>query len=315
MAEDLLAVTLTAAAGGLGTVAWPLLDRGIDLYLRRRRTLLTLPIQVKAFHALNPDGIGSLNLPLDSISEHPGGSMAMVHLPEPYDMLYDRLFLIPFVEFRKRCPRQVRDGKEFFQFAASFPADTKDALWSQFALSIEQLPAWLDATPGWTRSMPPVEADVAELSSPADKDATRWRGEIARLWAAAEIERAAGPAAVVIAEDRVRLDHVTLLVHHLASHRFAGLSVHASKITSAGHVHLLVRRVGFFLDDHFYVLLLPIGDNERPYDFCLLIPSSDLPHPGSNNMITLDPLSENFAPYKVPIDQFGAVFLSKVFGS
>ena len=239
----------------------------------------------------------------------------MVHLPEPYDMLYDRLFLIPFVEFRKRCPRQLIDGKEFFQFAASFPADTKDARWSQFGLSIEQLPAWLDATPGWTRSMPPVEADAAELSRPADNDATRWRGEITRLWAAAEIERASGPAAVVIAEDRVRLDHVTLLVHHLARHRFAGLSVHASKVSARGQVGLTVKRVGLFLDSQFYVLLLPVGGNERPLEFCLLMPSSELPGLGLKDAITVDPLTERFVPYRVPIDQFGAVFLSKVFGS
>lgn len=315
MAEDLLAVTLTAAAGGLGTVAWPMLDRGIDLYLRRRRSLLTVPIQVKTFHVLSPDGAASMDLPVNSISDHPSGTMAMVHLPEPYDMLYGRLFLIPFVEFRRRCPRVVHGHEEVFQFAASFPADTRDAAWSDFALGIEQLPAWVDAIPGWTRTVPPVEAESADLSMSAADDQTRWRGELARLWAAAEIERAAGPAAIVIAEDRVRLDHVTLLFHHLSSHRCAGLNVHARKVTPRGTVHLEIRQIGFFLERQFYVLLLPIGKDERPHDFCLLMPSTEIPGLGYQTNITLNPLTKRFVPYRVPTSELGAVFLSKVFGS
>src|SRR5438128_10658119 len=50
MAEDLVAVSLEAAGGGTATIARPIVDRGIDLYLRRLRSLLTLPIQVKAFN-------------------------------------------------------------------------------------------------------------------------------------------------------------------------------------------------------------------------------------------------------------------------
>src|SRR2546430_12997557 len=70
LAEDLLAVTLTAAARGLATVARPSLDRGIDLYLRRLRSLLTLPIQVKAFHTLDPDGNGVLEVAAEDIDSH-----------------------------------------------------------------------------------------------------------------------------------------------------------------------------------------------------------------------------------------------------
>jgi hypothetical protein len=38
-----------AAAGGLATIGRPMVDRGVDLYMRRLRSLLTVPIQVKGF--------------------------------------------------------------------------------------------------------------------------------------------------------------------------------------------------------------------------------------------------------------------------
>jgi len=48
IAEDLLGVSLAAAGSGSATIGRPIVDRGVDLYLRRLRSLLTVPIQVKA---------------------------------------------------------------------------------------------------------------------------------------------------------------------------------------------------------------------------------------------------------------------------
>ena len=312
MAEDLLAVTLTAAAGGLGTVARPMVDLGIDFYLRRRRSLLTIPVQVKSFRTLTPDGTGSLDLPAEAVGAHPDGYLAIVHLPEPYGILYGRLFLIPFVEFRRRCPRVVSNGKAVYQFAANFAEDGRDQ-WSDFAIDVGRLPAWLDAIPGWAKSVPPVSEPLAEAYDPR---VTSWRSDLGRLWAAAEIERAAGPGVVVIAEDRIRLDTVTLLVHHLATQRIAGLHIRTGKITRIGTVHFQVKRPSFFVDDKLYVLLLLIVEDDRPHDFCLLIPSADVPKLGFSETVTMKRrLTKRFLPYQLPSDQLGAVFLNKVFGS
>jgi len=50
MAEDLLAVCIEAAGSGSATIARPIVDRGIDLYGRRLRSLLTFPSRSKRFN-------------------------------------------------------------------------------------------------------------------------------------------------------------------------------------------------------------------------------------------------------------------------
>lgn len=316
MAEDLLAVAFASAAGGLGTVAWPMVDRGIDLYLRRLRTLLTIPVQVKAFRTLTPDGVGSLNLPVDEVSDHPNGHIAMVHLPPPHTLLYERLFLIPFSEFRRRCPRRVSNGKDVYHFAGDFAGDGGATdVWSDLALDVERLPAWFDGIPGRTASVPPAP-EIVETPVAFNEDGrSQWQGDLGRLWAAGEIERAAGPATIVIAEDRVRLDTVTLLIHDLRSQRMAGLHVRTAKIAPTRTVHFEVTRPTLFMDERLYVLLLPLDEGERPHEFCLLMPSRDLPRLGYSETITLDPLTKRFIPYRVPTDELGATFLKSVFGS
>lgn len=164
MAEDLLGVALAAAGGGLGTVAWPTVDRGIDLYLRRLRSLLTVLIQVKAFRTLTPDGTGVLDLPVDEVIDHPTGHIAMVHIPPPHTLLYERLFMIPFSEFRRRCPRGLVRGKEVFHFVGNFAGGAD--VWRDFLVDVEQLAGWLDAIPGWSTPVPPVPAGESELWRP-----------------------------------------------------------------------------------------------------------------------------------------------------
>jgi len=48
VAEDRLATAIVVKGSGTATVAFPLLDLGFDLYLRRVRTLRVHPLQVKA---------------------------------------------------------------------------------------------------------------------------------------------------------------------------------------------------------------------------------------------------------------------------
>jgi hypothetical protein len=312
MAEDLLAVAFAAGAGGQATVAWPLADLGIDFYLRRRRTLLTVPVQVKSFSQLTPDGIASLDLPVDAVSGHPNGYLAMVHLPAPFTQLYRTVFVIPFAEFRKRCPRALSHSKEVFQFVGNF-ADPGDDLWLEYAMPVDSLRSWFDAIPGWSNTVLPVPAELA--AAPITPGESQWRGDLGRLWAAAEIERAARAGAVVVAEDRIRLDTLTLLVHDLRKQQVAGLHVRTQKITPAHTVHFEVIRSSFFLDEKLYVVVVLLNDDERPHEFCLLIPSTHIPHVGYSETISFRRLTKRFAPYVVPSEQLGAVFLAKAFGT
>ena len=312
MAEDLLAVAFVAGAGGLGSVAWPMLDLGIDLYLRRRRTLLTVPVQVKGFWQLTPDGTASLDLPVGEVSDHPNAYLAIAHLPEPYTQLYGRIFLIPFAEFRRRCPRGLSHGKEVFQFVGNF-AGVGDDRWREYLRPIEDLRAWFDSIPGWANPVPPVPREVAE--APVTPGESQWRGDLGRLWAAAEIERAAGIGAIVIAEDRTRLDTVTLLIHDVRQEQIAGLHVRTGRLTPAQTVHFEVKRPTFFLDEKLYVLLALFDEDERPHEFCLLMPSTDIPRLGYSETITFRRLTKRFVPYVVPSGEVGSVLLRKVFGS
>src|SRR6266516_4195847 len=56
VAEDQLATGIVLSAPGMATVAFPLVDLGFDLYLRRIRTLRAHPLQVKARSFLESDG-------------------------------------------------------------------------------------------------------------------------------------------------------------------------------------------------------------------------------------------------------------------
>jgi hypothetical protein len=142
----------------------------------------------------------------------------------------------------------------------------------------------------------------------------QWRGDIGRLWVATELERAGG-GLIAIAEDRVRLDTVTFLIHDLRSRRFAGLHIRTGRVTPDRQVHFEVHRPPFFIDDELYVLLVLLRPDDWVHDFCLLIPSNALPRLGYSETITLDPLTKRFEPYRVPSDEVAQVFLKRVFGA
>src|SRR5256885_15276089 len=72
IAEDLLAVSLEAAGSGSATIARPIVDRGVDLYLRRLWSLLTTPLQVKAFQHVTPDGTVRFAIPVPQLPSDPG---------------------------------------------------------------------------------------------------------------------------------------------------------------------------------------------------------------------------------------------------
>jgi len=313
MAEDLVAVSLEAAGGGTATIARPIVDRGIDLFLRRLRSLLTLSIQVKAFQHLSADGAGNLDLPVTDIGDDQNGYLVIVHVPAPYDQLYRRLFLIPFEVFRERCPRALVHGRECFSFTGNFLGDL-NGLWRDYLIDIDRLPEWLGSVPGWAVPIPPVPQPMRPQSVVVGNALTMWRGDIGRLWTATELERAGG-GSIVLAEDRVRLDTVTLLLHDLSSRHIAGLHIRTGKITPGRTVHFEVQRPPFFIDKRLHVLLVLLKPDDQIHDFCLLIPSEQLPSLGYSETITLDPLTKRFGPYRVNSDEVGSAFLKSVFRS
>lgn len=310
MAEDLLAVSLVAAASGSGTVARPIVDRGIDLYLRRLRSLLVMPIQVKSFRQLSPDGMETMLLPVAEVPST-NGSLALVHLPEPYDQLYRRIFLVPFDEVHRKFPRTTSQGVESFVVTANFAGSSMPV--SAFSVDMDDLAAWIESIPGWAKPATAGPDYHKEVHNPKGGVRTAWEAGVGRLWIASEIERVAA-GSVVIAEDRVRLDTVTLLVHHLHGGKLAGLHVRTQRISNAGTVHFEVKRPTFFIDSDMYVLLVLLGRGARLNDFCLLIPSQAIPTLGYSETLTIDPLTKKFAPYWVPTQDVAAAFLSAAFG-
>jgi hypothetical protein len=311
IAEDLLGVSLAAAGSGSATIARPIVDRGVDLYLRRLRSLLTIPIQVKAFQSLTPDGNGRFDLPVKEVIDDPNAYLAVLHVPAPHDQLYRRLFMIPFSVFRERCPRVNFQDRECLSFAGNF-SGLGSGLWGDCLLDVDRLPEWLASIPGWTTPIPPVP-HPPRLRPVSQGDAlTTWRGDIGRLWTATELERAGG-GSIVIAQDRIRLDTVTFLIHDLASHCMAGLHIRTGKLTPDRRIHFEVSRPPFFIDEKLYVLLVLLQSDDRLHDFCLLIPSVAMPGIGYSSTITLDPLTKHFAPYRVPSDDVGSAFLKCAF--
>jgi hypothetical protein len=313
IAEDLLAVSLEAAASGSGTIARPIIDRGVDLYLRRLRSLLTIPIQVKAFQHVSPDGNGRFDLPVIEVPADPDAIIAVVHVPPPHDQLYRRVFLIPVQLFRERCPRGRFQDRECFSFTGNFSGVVTDQ-WSDCLLDVDQLPHWLASLAGWSVPIPPVPHPARPHPLVQGDSLTTWRGDIGRLWMATELERA-GRGSIVIAEDRVRLDTVTFLLHDLSSRRIAGLHIRTGKVTPDRRIHFEVSRPPFFIDERLYVLLALLRPDDRAHDFCLLIPSDAMPGLGYSSTVTLDPLTKRFEPYRVPSNDVAQAFLKLVFGT
>ncbi|HEV3165929.1 MAG TPA: hypothetical protein VGZ22_18005, partial [Isosphaeraceae bacterium] len=87
------------------------------------------------------------------------------------------------------------------------------------------------------------------------------------------------------------------------------------KVRPDRRTHFEVARPPFFIDERLYVLLALLRPDDRPHDFCLLIPSDALPGLGYSSTVTLDPLTKRFEPYRVPSDEVGRMFLKRVFGA
>jgi hypothetical protein len=309
VAEDLLGASFVTAVPGWATFGRPQVDRGIDLYLRRIRSLLTVPVQVKAMLDLTEDGTAALYIPTSELRALSSGYLAVVHLPPPHDQLYERLFLIPQEEFHRRAKVMAYKGVSCFRFTAQF-AGTIDSEWAPFAIAIDQLSTWVNGIPGWAEAgVVPATDYVSETVRKPDRSDI---GAIGSSWVAMELERAALDR-IVIVHDRVRTDPVSFLVHDLSSQRIVGVHVNTTMI-HGGRVHFTVRDKLWFEDEDFWMVLVPMASDLHPGNSLFVIPSADLKEFHFEGTIHLKPLTKRVAKYEVPVDDFGRVFVEKALG-
>lgn len=142
------------------------------------------------------------------------------------------------------------------------------------------------------------------------------------LWLASQLMRA-GLQNVVVAQDRLRVDCVDLLLHDLRTYAIGGLVIHTSSVNPRGIVQFRIRQDTFFIDPQLFVVIIPCVSDGALHDTSLLIPSSDLPaittissdrgDPGYQGSFRLDPLAAKMRPYAIPMAKLGATILERLF--
>lgn len=252
--EGRVATAVELQAPGSATVACPLLDLGFDLYLRRIRTLRAHPLQVKARSFLGPDGqfeaaVGSLHL-------DPLGYVVLPYVPPPHWELSGKLWAIPIPDFVRLAQK---DGHGYV-FSSYVDRDVAD--WaSQFLVDVAKLNRqWIAKIPGWSNHVPSPHEEGVGATEEVARPQTRALGKSGELWLASQLMRT-GLNNVVIAQDRLRVDCVTTVLHHLPTYAIGGLVVHISSIDGRGHVQFQIRNQTFFMDPRLYVVLIVCQDD------------------------------------------------------
>jgi len=316
VAEDRLATAIQLSAPGTVTVALPLLDLGFDLYPRRIRTLRAHPVQVKARSFLEPDG--EFQASVGSLHADPNGYVLMPYIPPPDWQLHARLWAIPIPEFLK-IARPNGDG---FLYSGYLDARFASAA-NQFLVDTNRLhQQWLERIPGWKQ---PVRAPRLRTDSNIEdvpRPASRAFGKYGGLWLASQLMRA-GLENVVLAQDRLRVDCVDLLLHDLRTYAMGGLAIHTSSVNARGIVQFRIRHETFFIDPHLYVVVLPCSDDGAIYDTAFVIPSEDIPavttassdrgDAGYQGSFRLDPLAAKMRPFAAATQNLGARVLQLLF--
>jgi hypothetical protein len=183
---------------------------------------------------------------------------------------------------------------------------------------------WLDHIPGWKTRLPALAREIEAPAATSGAAENRLRGKCAELFVAEQVQSAAGHD-VVVAEDRVRVDAVGLLLHDLKSYCVAGLAVHSGLVSPKRRMGISFGATTFFVDDRLWLVLLPSHNDGTFYDTAFLIPSAEVPRLigtttlgngkfGFRATITLDPISRRFAPFAVPARGLGRAIREKVLG-
>jgi hypothetical protein len=316
VAEDRLSTAIQVSAPGTAAVALPLLDLGFDLYPRRIRTLRAHPVQVKARSFLEPDG--EFQAGVGSLHTDPNGYVLLPYVPPPDWQLKERLWAIPIPEFL-RVAQPHGDG---YLFSGYLDGRFARSASNQFLVDTSQLAKqWLDRIPGWKASVRAPQLAV-DPNMEVPRPASRALGKYGDLWLASQLMRA-GMQNVVLAQDRLRVDCVDLLLHDLRSYAIGGLVIHTSSVNARGIVQFRIRHDTFFTDRHLWVVVLPCSDDGAISDTAFVIPSPDIPSvttvssdrgdPGYQGSFRLDPLAEKMRPFAVPTARLGATVLERLF--
>jgi hypothetical protein len=318
VAEERVGTAIVLSNPGIASVAFPLLDLGFDLYLRRIRTLRVHPLQVKARSFLEPDG--EFQVGVTSLQTDPNGYLLLPYIAPPAWQLHQRLWAIPIPEFLKLA-RRHGDGYLF----SGYLDGRFDQPANRFLVEADQLHRqWLSKIPGWKD---PVRAPRLQSGSGAQevpRPASRAFGKYGELWLASQCMRA-GLQNLVVAQDRLRVDCVDLLLHDLRSYAIGGLAVHTSSVNARGVVQFRIRGETFFVDPQLLVVVIPCHDDGALHDTSFAIPSaeissistlsSDRGDPGYQGSFRLDPLAPKMRRFAVPTAQLGATVLACLFAT
>ena len=318
VAEDRLATGISLSDPGATTVALPLLDLGFDLYPRRIRTLRAHPVQVKARSFLEADG--EFQVGVESLHPDPNGYVVLPYVAPPDWQLHPRLWAIPIPEFVKLA-RPHGDG---YLFSGYLDGRFEQPA-NRFLVDADQLHRqWLSKIAGWKDPVHAPRFRPSLIGQEVPRPASRAFGKYGELWLASQLTRA-GLQDLVVAQDRLRVDCVDLLLHDLRSYAIGGLVVHTSTVNARGVVQFRIRQETFFIDGQLFVVIIPCLSDGALHDTAFLIPSADIPaittvssdrgDPGYQGSFRLDPLAPKMRQFAVPTVQLGATLLARLFAT
>src|SRR5712691_10213143 len=185
VAEDQLATGTVLSAPGMATVAFPLVDLGFDLYLRRIRTLRTHPLQVKARSFLESDG--EFQASIASLHADPNGYVLLPYVPPPDWQLHPRLWAIPIPEFLK----VARPHGSGYLFSGYLDDGFARSATNQFLVDVDQLHRqWLGRIPGWKDPVHLPRLGPSHSTEEVPRPASRAFGKYGELWLASQLMRA-----------------------------------------------------------------------------------------------------------------------------
>jgi hypothetical protein len=273
-------------------------------------------VQVKARSFLEPDG--EFQVSVGSLHPDPNGYVILPLIPPPHWQLEPRLWAVPIPEFIKLA-QPHGDGYLFTGFPDGRfrqPAD-------KFLVDADRLHRqWLDRIPGWKDPVRVPRLEAGSGGQEVPRPASRAFGKYGELWLASQLMRA-GLQNVVVAQDRLRVDCVDLLLHDLRSYGIGGLVIHTSSVNARGVVQFRIRRETFFIDPKLWVVIIPCFGDGALHDTALLIPAADIPaittvssdrgDPGYQGSFRLDPLAQKMRPFAIPMQELGATILERLF--
>jgi hypothetical protein len=315
IAEERLATASLIQAPGVASLAFPLVDLGFDFYLRRIRTLRVHPVQVKARSFLDADRLFEASV--SSLYPDPDGFVVLPLVPPPGWQLASPLWVIPIPEFL----RLAKPHEGGFLFSAHLDPQAGEPA-TRFLVDVDKLQThWFSRIPAWKDPVPEPPVAFPHLPDKVSRRAARPFGKAGELWLASQLIRA-GLDQLSIAQDRLRLDCVDMLLHDLVSFAVIGLGVHSSTITPRGTVEFRNRYHTFFVNERLFVVLLVYDRQGSQQDICFVFPSADIPKlkrlsvdhgdPGYGFNFRFDPLAPPMRPYAVATTDLAGAILERL---